>query len=196
MRRGMPMNRKNGHRIKYPKLLLLLFTVMIAIAIFYEGSNYAPFHEFLASLGYLGAFLAGMLYAYGFTASPATAVLLVLSKGQNTLLAALIGGAGALLSDLVIFFFIRRSFMDEIRKLEKEKAVQYIEMEEKAIFGDYRKYILPAFAGFVIASPLPSEIGIALLASIRRISVWKFMLIAYILHTLGIFAILAVGKII
>jgi uncharacterized membrane protein YdjX (TVP38/TMEM64 family) len=188
------MNSKNGHRVKYPKLMLLLLTIIIAVAILYEGKNYAPFHDFLFSLGYFGTFFAGMLYAYGFTASPATAVLLVLAKGQDIFLAAMLGGVGALISDLVIFFFIRRTFMDEIRRLEKEKAVQYIEKEERMIFGEYRKYILPAFAGFVIASPLPSEIGIALLASIRKISVWKFMAIAYILHTLGIFAILAVGK--
>lgn len=185
---------RNHRRIKYPKLLLLLFTIIIAVLLFYEGRNYAPLHEFIVSMGYAGTFIAGFFYAYGFTAAPATAVLLVLAKEQNIFLAVLIGGIGALLSDLAIFLFIRHSFMDEIRRLEREKIVRFIEKEEKALLGHYYTHILPALAGFLIASPLPTEIGVTLMAGIKRISVRRFMLAAYLLHSAGIFVILAIGN--
>lgn len=183
-------------KIKYPKLLLLMITILIAVVIFYGSKNYAPFHNFLLSLGYAGTFLGGVFYAYGFTAAPATAVLLVLAKEQNLILAVLLGGFGAVLSDLLIFKFFRRFFTDEIDKLKKEKFVKYIEREEKILLGHYYKHIFPALAGFLIASPLPTEIGVAMMASIKNLSVKKFLIIAFILHSLGILLILMIGNLI
>jgi len=116
---------KKKSLIKYPKFLLLFITFLIAYLLFYERT-YPPFHDFIVALGYFGTFLAGALFAYGFTAAPATAVLLILAKEQNILLAGLIAGFGALISDLIIFNFIRYSFADEIEKLLEEKAVLYI----------------------------------------------------------------------
>ena len=190
------MMHKTHHKIKYPHLLLLLLTIIIAVILFSEGRDYNPLHNFLVSLGYLGTFLSGIFYAYGFTAAPATAVLLVLAKEQNLFLSALIGGVGALLSDLIIFLFARYSFSDEIQKLEKEKFVRFIEKEEKVIFGHYYKHIFPALAGFLIASPLPTEVGVAMMASTKKLSIKKFMIVAYLLHTLGIFIILMIGSLI
>jgi len=183
-----------NQKIRYPKLLLLAIMILIAAAIFYEGKNYAPFHDFLMSLGYIGTFLAGVFYAYGFTAAPATAVLLVLAKEQDLVLAVLAGGFGAVLSDLLIFRLIRYSFTEELNRLKKERFVRYIEREEKILFGHYYRHVFPALAGFLIASPLPTEIGVAMMASMKKLSIKKFLMIAFILHSLGILAILMVGK--
>lgn len=188
--------RIKNHTIKYPKLGLLLITIMVAIAIFYEGRNYPAIHDFIVSLGYIGTFISGIFYAYGFTAAPATAILLVLSKEQNLIVAVLTGGLGALLSDFLIFSFIRHSFIDEIDKLKKEKLIKILAKNGKHIFGRYYKLILPVFAGFLIASPLPTEIGVTILASTKNISVKKFMIMAYILHSFGIFIVLTIGHLI
>src|SRR3989344_2325858 len=102
-------------KIKYPKLLFLLFTFVIAYLIF-TGRDFSPFHNFVLSLGYFGTFLAGMFFTYGFTAAPATAILLILAKDQNILFAGFIAGFGALVGDLIIFRFIRYYFAEEIEK--------------------------------------------------------------------------------
>ncbi len=183
-------------KIKYPRLTLFVVTLLLAAVLFYEGINYAPLHEFIVSLGYIGTFIGGIFYAYGFTAAPATAVLLVLAKEQTLIMAVIIGGLGAVLSDFIIFKFLRSSFNEEIDHLKKEKFVKFMEKEEKAIFGHYYKFIFPALAGFLIASPLPSEIGVAMMSSIKKISIKKFLLIAFALHSLGILIILYVGNII
>ena len=80
--------------------------------ILFADTSYAPLHDTLVFLGYFGTFLAGFLYAYAFTAAPAAAILLILAKEQNILFAGFIAGVGALLSDLVIFHFIRHGFSD------------------------------------------------------------------------------------
>jgi hypothetical protein len=179
---------------KYPKLILLIVSIIIAIVFFQNGKDYPPFRDFLSSLGVMGVFISGFFYAYGFTAAPATSVLLVLAKEQNILIAGLVAGLGALLSDIIIFNFIRHSFNDEIEKLKQEKGIKYLKKTEKKIFGSFYKYILPVFAGFIIASPLPTEIGVSMLASLKNLSIHKFMFVAYLLHTTGIMIILLIGR--
>lgn len=181
-------------KIKYPKFIILVLTIIIAVCLFQSGNTYKPFHDFILSLGLFGDFVGGFFYAYGLTAAPATSILLLLAKEQNILVAGLIAGLGALISDILIFLFIRYSFSDEINRLKKENLVVSIKNNGKKIFGSFYNYLLPSIAGFIIASPLPTEIGVSLLASLKKISILKFMVIAYLLHTIGILIILIIGN--
>ena len=178
-------------RIKYKKLLLLLLTFAVAYLIFSEGRSLF-IQQLLLQAGYLGTIIAGALYVYGFTAAPATAILLILAKQQNILLAGLAAGFGALIGDLLIFQFIRHSFSGEIKELQEEPIFKKIKTRIPPIA---RKYLAPVLGGIIIASPLPDEIGISLLAT-STISTKKFAIMSYILNTAGIFTILLVGTII
>ncbi len=121
--------------------------------------------------------MGGVFYAYGFTAAPATAVLLILAKEQSIFFAGIIGGLGALLSDIVIFLFIKHSFIDEIENLKKEKITKSIEKIRKRLFGSFDNYFVPIIASFLILSPLPTEIGIVLMVSQKGMSIKKFSII-------------------
>lgn len=177
-------------KIKYPKLLLLLLTFVAAYFLF-RGREFPAFYNALLSLGYLGTFLSGVLFAYGFTAAPATAVLLVLAKGQNIVISGIVGGIGAMLGDLVIFNFIRASFSDELKRMSKERVVRYI---NGSVSGLLKKYLTPVVAGFIIASPLPDEIGVSLLAASANVSIRVFSALSFLLNTVGIFVVLGFGK--
>ncbi|MEK6892248.1 MAG: hypothetical protein AABX25_03625 [Nanoarchaeota archaeon] len=174
---------------KYPKFLLLFITIIIAYIMFY-GKTYPPLQNFLSSAGYLGTFISGIFFVYGFTAAPATVILLVLAKEQNIWVAGLIGGLGALIGDLIIFKFLRVSFADEVSRLMHEKLISKVNKKVPNIF---KKYLIPVFAGFIIASPLPDEIGVALLAINQNISMKIFTIISYVLNTIGIYVILLIG---
>ena len=177
-------------KFKYPKFLLLALTFIIAYLIFLER-DFVPFHEFLRQLGYLGTFLAGIMFAYGFTAAPAASLLLIFSQEQNLVLAGLIAGAGALLGDLLIFKLIRNTFSGELKKLSKKKSIKKLEGH---FSSKVKKYVLLVLAGFIIASPLPDEIGVSMLAAATTISMRIFVVISYLLNTAGIFVILLLGK--
>ena len=183
---------KTLSKIKYPKFLLLILTFVMAYMIF-NWRNFLPIHDALSSGGYLETFLVGILFAYGFTAAPATAILLILAKEQNILLAGFIAGFGALAGDLLIFKFIRHSFADEIEKLSKEKMLNRASDKMPKIL---KKYLVPILAGFIISSPLPDEIGVSLLAASIKISTKVFSILSYILNTAGIFVILIIGTLI
>ena len=98
-----------------------------------------------------------------------------------------------MVGDLIIFNFVRYSLDDEIKKLSKEKIVSYINHKTPNLF---KKYLIPVIAGFIIASPLPDEIGVSLLAASMTISTKIFSIISYVLNTAGIFVILIIGNII
>src|SRR3989338_5018257 len=110
---------------RYPKFLLLFITFLFAYLLFY-GRNNLALHGFIISMGYLGIFIAGLMFSYGFTTAPAISLFLILAEHQNIYAATVIGGIGALIADLVIFRFVRASFADEIQKLRTKKLVMVI----------------------------------------------------------------------
>ncbi len=176
-------------KLKYPKFSLFILSIIAAYFIF-DGRKALVFDNALLSLGYFGTFITGMLYSYGFTAAPATAIFLILAKEQNIFIAGLMGGLGALFSDLLIFKFIRYSFLDEIEKLRDEKIFRTI---NGGIPELVKSLFFPLLAAFIIASPLPDEIGVTLIAASTRISTRTFSIISFVLNTFGIFAILGIG---
>lgn len=186
------MLNKFFQKLKYPKFLLLILTLIPAYILF-NGRNFLLLHHALLSMGYFGAFLAGTLFVYGFTAAIATAILLILASEQNILLTGLIAGLGALAGDLLIFKFIRFTFADEIKKISREKAINFI---NNKISKTLKKYFFPILAGFIILSPLPDEIGVSLLAASTTISTKWFSILSYLLNTAGIFVILIIGTLI
>lgn len=180
---------------KYPKLTLFIVTIIIALVVFYEAETYLPLHNFIISLGYLGTFISGFFYSYGYTATTATALLLVLGSELNIYLAALIAGVGALISDIIIFYFVRHSFNDELDRLKKTKIITKINEKIKNTSEFFYKYFIYALSSILIASPLPTEVGVSLLANKKKMSIKTFMIIAYIMHTIGIFIILLFSSI-
>jgi hypothetical protein len=177
-------------KIKYPKLLLFIITVIL-VYVFFSGLAYQPLHNALRYMGYFGTFLAGLLYPYALTSAAGTGILLILAKEQSLLLAGVIAGIGALISDVILFFFVKHGFSDEVEKLSKEKFIQTI---SNRIPNSVREYFLGVFASILIASPLPTEMGIMLMTSIKNISTKKFIILIYILHASAIFIILLIAR--
>ena len=173
---------------KYPKFLLLIGTFILAYIIF-TNKDISFINNALLKLGYFGTFIAGILYTYSFTAAPATAILLIIAEEGNIVLNSLIAGLGALLGDFIIFKSIRLSFSDEINKISKEKFFKKIKISSKI-----KRYLIPVLSFIIIASPLPDEIGVSLLAIYKKISTSLFLIISYSLNTLGIFIILILGN--
>ena len=146
-----------------------------------------------AAHDYLGIFLAGTLFSFGFT-TPISMGFLINVEVESIILAALLGGFGAMLADLTIFKVIRFSFMDEIKKLEKTKAIKRIEeIVENNRYIRIKHYLLYVFSGLIIASPLPDEIGVSILAGLTHIKPFKLALISFCCNTLGIFIIIYLG---
>lgn len=170
----------------YRKLFLLVLVALIAYFIF-RNPEVQGFVSSLGKLEYLGIFIAGMLFTFGFTTPFAVGFFVVLNP-SNPFLVALIGGVGALVGDLFIFSVIRFSFIDEFKRLEKTSVIKGIRNEMKTHFSHrVRLYILYALAGIIIASPLPDEAGVIMLAGLTNIRAKVMASISFLFNSLGIF---------
>lgn len=179
-------------RFKYPRLTLLGATFIFAYLL-YAAQAFLLLRRSISDWGYAGAFVAGLLYVFGLTAAPATAIFLLLADHHNIVVLGLLGGLGSLLGDFMIFKLIRYSFADEIQALFQERIVRYF---TGRVPHALRKMFIPLVAGFIIASPLPDEIGVFLLAASPQISPRGFALLSFVLNTAGIFVILGIGRLV
>lgn len=180
------------HKLKYPKLLILLLTFVIAYELFiFLNTN--RFTTLLTMGGYIGTFVAGILFSYGFTAAPATALFLVLGHQQTWWVASIIGALGSVCGNLLVFNIIRYSVDDELRRLERTKSVRQF---ERAVPRRLKHFIVPVLAGFIMASPLPDEAAMSLFALARHVSHVELILVSFVLHFLGIAALVGLGSII
>lgn len=178
---------------KYFKLILLLVSISLAYYIFsnLEISNLIPNFK---NLSYIGTFISGILFTFGFSA-PFSVGFFIASQPNNIFLAAIIGGVGATIGDFFIFKTIKFSFMNEFEELKKTRVIHKI---RKMIYNNkhilVKHYILYVFAGIVIATPLPDEIGVSMLAGLTSIKPLRLIIISFILHTAAIFMILMIGR--
>ena len=205
-RLGRTIDGFNRFRWKYKNLILLGISIILAFYILKSGYFHATISK-LGSLGYVGCFVAGVFFPYGLTAAPAMAVFYVLGEVLNPLLIASIAALGSAVSDYLIFRFVRDRLMDEIKTLAREinnltKPVSSLVFSEeirviiwqKVSQSRVWKVILPILAGFIVASPLPDEIGAALFGAVKFESK-KFILLTYCLNFIGIFALTSLAKV-
>ncbi len=179
---------KRLFKLKYPKILVLVIIIVASYFIF-KDPQIIHYLTVLEKYHYWGIFISGILLAFGFTAPLAIGLFIALNPA-NIFLAALIGGFGATLGDLFIFNIIKISFMDEFKKLEKTNLIKEIE-KDAGYFGTKPKhYLMYAFAGIIIASPLPDEAGVAMLSGLGKINQHALAILAFILHTLAIYLLL------
>lgn len=175
--------------IKYENLLLLLLVLLIVYFLitpkyFQMLQNII---ESFGTYGYLGVFASGFFFTFAFTVPIATVVLIAFGSVLNPFLIALIGAAGATISDFIIFKISKRKLSREIEKLERKG---FLKKHSKLV-----QHLAPLIAGFIIASPLPDEIGAAILGSMK-FSDKKFIVFIFIVEFIGIFALATIGSII
>lgn len=179
--------------LKYPKLMLLAISVLLAYFLFRTGSVQSFFHG-LGEFGYLSSFFGGMLFAFGFGAPFGVAILVTIADDVNIFLGAIFGGLGALASDYLLFKFIRITFSDEIERFKGSKAFGLFRgLLVRRVPPKISFYFSLGVAGLVIASPLPDEFGVALLAGITTVKETTFAAIAFSLNTLGILVVMSLG---
>ena len=185
---------KRLFKFKYPKLAILLIIILFSYILFSNGIVQESLSN-LGDFGYISIFIAGILFAFGFTA-PISIGLFITLPFENILVASIIGGIGAMIGDMLIFYTIRISFMKEFESLKNTRIFKSIIIEiEKDINKKIRNYLLYIFMGIVIASPLPDEIGVTMLAGLTKIKQKYLILISFILNTIGIFLIIYIFNI-
>lgn len=176
---------------KYPYLTAVLISVLIAI-ILAQNETFKNWLLHLGSLEYIGALIAGALFVSSFTVVISAVVIGIMTQNINPMALALIGGVGAVMGDYIVFKLVRSHLQEELVMLFGRAGTSYAKMFIKS---KYIAWMLPIIGVFIIASPLPDELGVSLLG-ISKISEARFILISYISNAVGILMVASVAKII
>ncbi len=144
-------------------------------------------------MGILGTLIGGFFYAFSFTAFTATAIFLNIPEKENIAFIAIFAGLGSLFGDLVILRIAKLSFENEFGKLYKEKFFKKI---TKFIPKPTQHILKTILAMIIIASPLPDEAGVVLLANGYNLPKPVFSAISLLLNTMGIYLILYIGSVV
>jgi len=178
------MKRHTKHH--YKNIFLVCIGILAALSL----SRVEAFHSALLHLGtfrYFGAFLTGMLFVSTFTAPTGILMLLILARLYTPIEIGLIAGAGAVVSDVLIFHFVRNDLANELGDLYTRFSGSHF---SHLLHTKYFRWTLPVVGAIIIASPLPDELGVSLL-SISKMKLAQFILTSFCLHSLGIFLIVS-----
>ncbi len=181
--------------IRYPKLLALGLTFVLAYFLALQGV-FALLSTVLNGHGYVSAFFGGMLFSFGFTAALGIAIFVELSHLVSPLPGAIIGGLGSLAADALIFVFIRASFTDELERIQQSPVFARIHalLHHERFPERARRYLLWSASGFILASPLPDEIGVTMLSGLTNVEGKRFAVLCFVLNALGILTILLAAR--
>lgn len=181
--------------LRHIKLISFILIIVLTYIIF-TNSSVKIWVESLGIYGYFGIFIAGMFLAVGFLAPFSTGFLLI-SNPENLIFAVFLASLGAMITDLLIFVIIKKTFSKEIKNFEENETIKKINQNLTKNLGiKTTTYLLYVFAGLMIALPLPDEIGVAMLAGLTHIKIKYLAIIALILHAIAVFCILYLGIII
>lgn len=174
---------------RYKNLALLALSLIFA---FWLSGNHG-FRNLLLGLnglGYIGAFVGGFLFVSTFTVATAGLVLLILAREMNPLVLALFAGAGALIADLLMFRFMKDGIEGEVETLYKHFGGRHL---THILHSRHFRWSLPVIGAFIIASPLPDDIGVSLMG-ISKMKTSQFALFSLILNVVGILFLVILGK--
>ena len=176
---------------KYPYLTAVALSVLAAI---YLGNNetFKSWLLHLGSLEYIGALIAGSFFVSSFTAAISIVVIAIMTENINPMALALIGGVGAVMGDYLVFKYVRSHLGDELALLFGKSGTAYV---KHVLRSKYIAWMLPILGAFIIASPLPDELGVSLLG-MSKMSDARFILISYISNAVGILMIASVATVI
>ncbi len=182
--------RFNFKKWKYVNITILL----LSIVLFYFFSKTGLAKNLIleiGKLGYFGALIVGIFFVSIYTITPASVALFYLAENHNLLLIAFCAGVGAMLGDYIILRFLKDKVYKEIKSIFNINKKTYL---NKLFQTPYFAWLLPVIGAIIIASPLPDEIGIAMMG-LSRVKHWQFLILTFLLNALGILAIIGFTRI-
>lgn len=174
----------------YPHISFVVFSYIFAVFLFLVLGS-AFFHSLVLPFGIGGLFVAGMMYSYSFTIGIAALLLPAFLDQFTPVMIALVGGLGGTFSDVVLFKLFKGNLKKELKRLGATsffKSIGRLPLMRARWFRD----ILGAL---VIISPLPDEVGIAIMAS-AHLSENAFRVISFVCNVIGIYLLVSAASVI
>jgi len=173
---------------KYKSLILFALGFLLAFLLF-KVPSVENFFLSLGSLGYLGALIGGIFFAYSFSVGFGVVILLTLAETMPHLLLALVAGFGTMLGDLLVFNLVRKNIKKKVTKfyrlLDRQSFLRRI-LDRKKF-----SWVLPTLGMIILASPFPDELGVAIIGE-SDMKESHFKIVSFLLNFLGIYILISI----
>ena len=182
------MNNHENNLIR--DLMLVVFSIFIAIILAKTGVLQGLITS-TQEMRFIGSFVAGIFFTSVFTTAPAIIALGEIAHANSVISTALLGSMGALAGGLVIYKFVRDRLSEHLMELVKHRGGgKRIKMLFKL---KYFRWLTFLIGGFIIASPLPDELGVSLLG-FSKMRIRFFVALSLVFNFIGILLIGIVAK--
>ena len=133
----------------------------------------------------ISSFVAGIFFTSILSTVPAIVALGELGQHVAPWKVALIGAAGAVCGDVLLFRFLHSPLANYIIRIAFNPRLRRIgvALERSALW-----WIVPLLGAAIVASPLPDELGL-LMMGLSGMRFWSFIALAYTMNTVGIYSI-------
>lgn len=181
--------------LSYPRLLIYACAIAVAYGLYSIGA-FDWITDHLDGFGYPSIFLVGTLYSLGFTSPFAAAYFISIAPNVHPVPAALLAAAGSTLADMTIFHFVKASFDGELQRLRNTRFFKFVHgiLHHESIPEKLRWMWKWVAASIFIASPLPDEIGITIIAGVTDIEGRHMTVLSFTLNFIGILVILTLAQ--
>lgn len=163
---------------------LALFVLLVDSALF------ITVFRTLDSAGYVSGFIAGLFSVSFFTAAPALLLVIELAQHLDPLLLALLMALGSALGDWLILKFFEERIFTELRPLFIKWRLPRL---KRRLDRPATRWILVLGGALFISTPLPDEIGLALMG-ISRYNRVKILIICFALNFAGAYAVIVAAS--
>jgi len=161
---------------------ILIIAASLSFAAFLVETDAIP--RFMALIGSVPveAFIAGFFFTSLLTITPAGVAFAEMAQTVPATQLAAWGAAGAVVGDLVLFLFVRDALSEDVLAMMRGSWVRKL----KVLFrSPLLSWAVPVAGALVIASPLPDEVGLAMLG-LSKTDLRFLIPVSYAMNFLGI----------
>jgi len=172
-------------------ILTLAMSIFLAYLVFKSGILELVLTQ-TTEVELIGAFVAGIFFTSLISSAPAIIALGTIATATHEPLwmIAVIGGAGALIGDLILFSFLKTHISDEIYRFSRHPSNKRL---SKIMHLRSIRWLLGFVGAIIIASPLPDELGLALMG-VGKMRLWLLSLLSFVFNSIGIYVIGIVAR--
>lgn len=185
------LTRMNRWWLRYEyKHTTLAICAMVLFVVLIDSALLVSVARFFDEWGYASGIVAGFLSVSFFTAAPALVLLLELAQRLDPFLLSFLVAVGSVFGDwLIIKFFEERIFTELqpiFRKLKLHKIKHHLDRPAT-------KWMLVLLGALFVSSPLPDEVGLALMG-VSRSNRAAVLAICFVLNMIGAFIIISAAQ--
>lgn len=180
MRRAFTAFNKWWLAYEYKHTTLAVLAIIVFVFLIDSALIVGVVHA-LDEIGYASGLIAGALSVSFFTAVPALVLIFDLAQQFDPLILALLVAIGSVVGDWLILKFYEERIFTELAPLIDKLKIRKLKasLERRST-----RWILVVTGAFIISSPLPDEVGLALMG-ISRSNRWAVLAICFVLNLIG-----------